>query len=234
MSVQSETAKIQDLMSRANLVTRKNILKSIVVHIAKLGSPNVHESTRSKIGCKTIEILNCLATSRESADEETILLAFDVLEKLVLVSLEIGQLNELFDATSRIFEVHQSKFYTEHAERLLGFMYLEPRYLLSVILKAKKAHVESLNLLTFVFRQLKTFTHKSEMLAKIKPIINDFLLTIRSSLICHSDIEIRKLTVAMLVQLYISLGPKRAADINSMFSPEQQTLINVYMKKALL
>lgn len=234
MSVQSETSKIHDLMSKANLVTRKNILRSIVGHVAKLGLPDVQNSTRTKIAAKTIEILNCLSENSESADEETILLAFDVLDKLVLVSLNVTQLNGLFDATSRIFDVHQSKFYTEQAERLLEFIYLEPRYLLSIVLKAEKADIESLNLLTFIFRQLKTFPHKSEILAKTKSIIDDFLLSIRSFLICHSDIQIRKLTVGMLVQLYISLGPKKAAEISSTFAPEQQTLINVYMKKALL
>jgi hypothetical protein len=233
-NAQSETAKIQELMSRANLVTRKNILKSITGHVAKLGSPDVAASTRTKIATKTIAILDCLSASSDSADEEILLLAFDVLDKLVLVSLEMSLLHNLFEASSRLFDVHQDKFDTEQVERLLEFVAIEPRYLLSVILRAEKADIHSISQLTFIFRQLKTFPNKSEIITKTKSMIDDFLQSIRTLLVCHSNIEIRKMTVGMLVQLYISLGPKRAAEINSTFTPEQQTLINVYMKKALL
>jgi hypothetical protein len=230
----TEVTKIHELMSKANLVTRKNILKSIIGHVSKLSSPEVGENTRFKIAAKTLDIIGCVASEADGADSEILLLALEVSEKLVLASIEFAQLKTLFDIIKQIFEIHENKLKIAHGKKILEFISVEPRFLIELVLLSSQSNTIALRFLSFIFDNLKISKNRSEIIKECDEIIQDFIEIVKRELISNPDVQIRKLAVSTLVQLYVALGPKRAAEINDLFEPEQRTLINVYFKKAML
>lgn len=229
-----EIPKVKDLMRKANLSTRKNILKSLIGHTAKLGSKDVSAAVRSKIIAKTLEILKCTAEAWESNDEETLSAAYTVTIELLSIPMDSSQMSDLFDNVMMLCRNHSAKSMELSACYLSQMYSKEPSSLraLTQQIQNESSPDKTVELLKLTAR---SFNRSVENHVSPQPLlqhIEEFVQYVRNALIIHPEVSIRKHAVNFLVQAFLFVGPEMADRFNTLFTPEQQMLISVYVKKA--
>ena len=229
-----ETPRVYELMRKANLNTRKNILKSLIGHTAKLGSKDISPTVRSKIIAKTLDVLRSTADASESNDEETLSAAYSVSLELLSVPMDLGQTKELFENLMVLCKNHCPKFTDQSAFYLSQMFARVPSSLRALAQQVQNegSPEKTVELLKLTTRSLRRLIESHVAPQPLLQTIEEFVQYVRNALIIHPEVSIRKHAVNFLVQAFLFVGPESAERFNSQFTLEQQMLISVYVKKA--
>lgn len=205
------------LIEKANLQTKKEILKSILQHLNVL-----HNQDNTRIFQNCIDILNCVSKC-EDIDKEILSLCFIVIEILNQFSEDADQQQELIDSSLNFFQ-NQTLQRDQVAEQ---FIKNPVRALVLQFFIGKLDEGENVNEILTILKLLMVFLkisrgskYHGEFHSEIME-NKEELKQVMKKLYGHSEVSVRKNVVLFFVQGYYFFKTEAFTDLISQFSIEQ-------------
>ena len=232
----AENKKIVELLTQANLTTKKSVLKSIIDHLQQMQNSKgeIEKNQESEtVFYKTIDILKCTGEG-EQIDQEIITTSFKLIELMNLFCIKNHNLYKLLlnsiiyflrnDLVSRDFFCEKI-IKSSLRQKILNFMISD-----LIILEDPKEIVFIIKILIVFLKIGKNFEDKI-FHDDVLEILNN-IISIMKKLFIHSQVSIRKNVVHFFVQSFYFFTNEEFENMMNQFSPEQRKLIEIYIKKS--
>ena len=232
----TENKKIVQLLTQANLTTKKSVLKSIIDHLHEMQTPSgeIKKNAESTtVFNKTIDILKCTAEG-EQIDQEIINTSFTLIELMNLFCISNNDLYKLLLKSVIYFlrnDLISRDFFCEKImgsnlrQKILNFLISD----LIILDDAKEIVFVIKILIVFlkIGKSLEIEAFRDEVLQILESVVS-----IMKKLFVHSQVSIRKNVVHFFVQSFYFFSESEFEEIMASFSPEQRKLIEIYIKKS--
>lgn len=110
------------------------------------------------------------------------------------------------------------------------------QFVIELINNTEASAIDIVDVLKWMISALKALKDKTQttfFLIETMNRLDNFIQTIKDRIFSHSEVIVRKTVVHLLVCFYHLIGEENFLRVLNFFSPEQQRLIQVYVKKSL-
>lgn len=229
---ESADSRLELLMTKANSQTKKTVIKSILAHLKQLQGTN-EKFSADKIFNKTLEILKCTFES-DDLDDEIVNLGCKLAEEIHrMFEKDKSKCMSIYDIVFDVIRLHPA-----FKDKVLEFVIassLRNQFYAHIIMcvdsKDISTVIDGIRILINMLKVGKESLYYPMFHKEVAGLISDTTKIMRE-LFVHPEVGVRKNVVHFIVQCYFFADNNVFLKMLNEFSPEQQKLVEIYIKKS--